>query len=150
MSSVNKLALLLIVCATLFQSESFTSTPAKVRTWSHGPLQAGRRHFLDAALSTTAGVFIASIPTAAMAEEEAVKIEDDLAMPSEEEQKKAEADAAAAQAERLRRKAELQKAKSTPPGLKNSLAKEREKQQGLKMSKEERRDAMCEELGRGC
>jgi hypothetical protein len=53
-------------------------------------------------------------------------------------------------AERLRRKAELQKQKSAPAGFKDSLAKEREKQKGLQMSKEERRNALCEELGRGC
>ena len=57
---------------------------------------------------------------------------------------------AAAVAERLRRKAELQKEKSRPASFKDSLAKEKEKQKGLQMSKQERRDALCEELGRGC
>mmetsp|Transcript_26083 Transcript_26083/g.53649 ORF Transcript_26083/g.53649 Transcript_26083/m.53649 type:complete len:82 (+) Transcript_26083:304-549(+) len=61
--------------------------------------------------------------------------------------KKADADAAA---ERLRRKAELQKQKARPTNFADSLANEREKQKGLQMSKEERRNAMCEELGRGC
>ena len=52
--------------------------------------------------------------------------------------------------ERLRRKAELQKAKSQPATFKDSMAAERKKQEEFKKSKEERRIAMCEELGRGC
>jgi hypothetical protein len=53
-------------------------------------------------------------------------------------------------AERLRRKAELQQQKSRPASFTDSLAKEKEKQKGLKMSDQERRDEMCERLGRGC
>lgn len=53
-------------------------------------------------------------------------------------------------AERLRRKAELQKKGSRPASFSDSLAKEREKQKGMQMTKEERRDALCETLGRGC
>ncbi len=53
-------------------------------------------------------------------------------------------------AERLRRKAELQKAASKPMTIKESMEVEKKKQNSLQKSKEERRDAMCEELGRGC
>lgn len=52
--------------------------------------------------------------------------------------------------ERLRRKAELQKAKSQPATFKDSMKREQEKQGALKKSGEERRNALCEELGRGC
>ena len=52
--------------------------------------------------------------------------------------------------ERLRRKAELQKAKSQPKTFLESMEAEKKKQDGLKKSKEERRNALCEELGRGC
>jgi hypothetical protein len=55
-----------------------------------------------------------------------------------------------AMAERLRRKAELQQEKSRPARFTDSLAKEKEKQKGLKMSDKERRDELCERLGRGC
>ena len=53
-------------------------------------------------------------------------------------------------AERLRRKAELQKAASKPMNYKASFEAEQKKQDSLKKSKEERRNALCEELGRGC
>jgi hypothetical protein len=53
-------------------------------------------------------------------------------------------------ADRLRRKAELQKAASKPTNIKDSMDAEKRKQNDLKKSKEERRNAMCEELGRGC
>lgn len=54
-------------------------------------------------------------------------------------------------AERLRRKAELQKMTAAPKGFQDSLSKEKEKQKGMKsLSQEDRRNAMCEELGRGC
>lgn len=53
--------------------------------------------------------------------------------------------------ERLRRKAELQQAQSKPGATyKDSMAAERKKQESLKKTKEERRTALCEELGRGC
>jgi len=51
--------------------------------------------------------------------------------------------------ERIRRKLELQK-KATTSTFKDSLAREKEKQAELKKSKDERRAALCEELGRGC
>jgi hypothetical protein len=52
--------------------------------------------------------------------------------------------------ERLRRKAELQKAKSQPATYQDSVKMEKAKQEGMKKSQQERRTAMCEELGRGC
>ena len=56
----------------------------------------------------------------------------------------------AAMEERLRKKAELQKKASKPVGYQQSIRSEIEKQNSLKKSKEERRIALCEELGRGC
>ena len=53
-------------------------------------------------------------------------------------------------AARLKKKAELQKKASRPMNFKDSMAREAEMQQSLKKSKEEKRNAMCEELGRGC
>ena len=52
--------------------------------------------------------------------------------------------------ERLRRKKEMQKAAAKPTTLKDSFSKEQSKQKELQKSKEERRAALCEELGRGC
>ena len=57
------------------------------------------------------------------------------------------ADALAA---RLKKKAELQQEKARPATFQDSFAKEKVKQKNLQMSKEERRNAMCEDLGRGC
>ena len=54
-------------------------------------------------------------------------------------------------AERLRRKAELQKQNSRPATFQDSLAKEMQRKKDLKsMTKEERRNELCETLGRGC
>jgi len=54
-------------------------------------------------------------------------------------------------AERLRRKAELQKKASSPKTFQDSLKNEMARKAELKsQTKEERRNAMCEELGRGC
>lgn len=54
-------------------------------------------------------------------------------------------------AAKLKRKAELQKKASSPRNYGDSLKGELEKQGGMKQqTKEQRRDAMCEELGRGC
>lgn len=145
LSASSSSAFVLLVCAAVLHVEAFTTnSPTTPRATV--VLAAGRRDFLNAAMSATAGLVVASMPTIALAEE-AASAADDLAMPSEEEQKKIDADAAA---ERLRRKAELQKQKSAPVNFKDSLTKEREKQKGLQMSKEERRNALCEELGRGC
>lgn len=70
---------------------------------------------------------------------------DELSMPAVAEQSEEEK-----MAERLRRKAELQKKASRPASFTDSLAAEKKKKDELKKSKEERRNAMCEELGRGC
>ena len=57
----------------------------------------------------------------------------------------------AAMAERLRRKAELQKKASQPASFLDSLKTEKAKQEEFsKATKEDRRNALCEELGRGC
>jgi hypothetical protein len=73
---------------------------------------------------------------------------DDLAMPTEKEQAAMDE---AAMKDRLRRKAELQKQAAAPKGLAESMKAEKEKQGEIKkLSKEERRNALCEELGRGC
>lgn len=54
-------------------------------------------------------------------------------------------------AERLRRKAELQRKAAAPKNLGESMQSERSKQKAMnQQTKEERRNAMCEELGRGC
>jgi hypothetical protein len=54
-------------------------------------------------------------------------------------------------AARIRRKLELQKEKSAPKTFTESFESERNKQKELKsQTKEERRNALCEELGRGC
>lgn len=53
-------------------------------------------------------------------------------------------------AERLRKKAELQKKASRPMSFSESFKTEQEKQKGMQKSKAELRNAMCEELGRGC
>ena len=55
-----------------------------------------------------------------------------------------------AMAERLRVKAELKKKATKPMGYAESVEAEKSKQKSLQKSKEERRIAMCEELGRGC
>ncbi len=52
--------------------------------------------------------------------------------------------------ERIRKKLELQKKASKPTTFTESLQKEKEKKAELVKSKEERRNALCEELGRGC
>ena len=53
-------------------------------------------------------------------------------------------------AERLRKKAELQKASAKPATFRESMEAEKKKQKELQKSKEDRRNALCEELGRGC
>ena len=56
----------------------------------------------------------------------------------------------AAMQETLRKKAELQAQARKPMGYAESMEAERRKQKSLEKSKEERRQALCEELGRGC
>ena len=52
--------------------------------------------------------------------------------------------------ERIRKKMELQKKSAKPTTFAESLEKEKAKKAELSKSKEERRNALCEELGRGC
>lgn len=53
--------------------------------------------------------------------------------------------------DRLRRKAELKAKAASPKTYQESLKMEMErKKQDQKVTKEERRNALCEELGRGC
>jgi hypothetical protein len=61
--------------------------------------------------------------------------------------KKHQADA---QAERLRIKAELQKKNAKPMSFTENLKQEKDKQKALQKSNDQRRNALCEELGRGC
>ena len=57
----------------------------------------------------------------------------------------------AAMAAKLAKKAELQKAAARPASFGDSLKKEQERRDKVKsQTKEERRNALCEELGRGC
>ena len=52
---------------------------------------------------------------------------------------------------KLKRKMELQKKASRPQAFGDNFKGEQEKQKEFKgQTKEERRNAMCEELGRGC
>lgn len=53
-------------------------------------------------------------------------------------------------AERLRKKAELKKKMARPNSYLDSLKVEQSKKKDLQKSQEERRNALCEELGRGC
>ena len=53
--------------------------------------------------------------------------------------------------ERIRKKLELQKKAAKPTTFTESLQKEKEKKSELtQKTKEDRRNALCEELGRGC
>uniref|UniRef100_A0A7S2R383 Uncharacterized protein n=1 Tax=Eucampia antarctica TaxID=49252 RepID=A0A7S2R383_9STRA len=107
-------------------------------------LFAERRAFLNTAVVSLIGSGFATIGGPVWADDDVV---DDLAMPAQEEQKALDE---AAIAERLRRKAELQKKAAKPVNFKESLKAEKEKQNELKMTQTEKRNAMCEELGRGC
>jgi len=73
--------------------------------------------------------------------------DEDLSMPSPEEQKAAEEAELAA---RLKRKAELQKKKGSKSDFGTSFKAEQDKKKDLKMTNAERRNALCEDLGRGC
>jgi len=84
-----------------------------------------------------------SLTSVANAEEDV----DDLAMPSQEEQKTNDD---AEMAARIARKRELQKKATRATGFADSTKQEFQKQKDMKKSREERRNALCEELGRGC
>mmetsp|Transcript_15740 Transcript_15740/g.19190 ORF Transcript_15740/g.19190 Transcript_15740/m.19190 type:complete len:142 (+) Transcript_15740:265-690(+) len=101
---------------------------------------SSRRVFLENSI-ISASIMGFSLPSIA---EDAI---DDLSMPSDEE---VEAQAKADMEDRIRRKRELQKKASRPATFGDSLVKEKEKKAELKKSQDERRIALCEELGRGC
>eukprot|EP00586_Coscinodiscus_wailesii_P006291 CAMPEP_0172482730 /NCGR_PEP_ID=MMETSP1066-20121228/9315_1 /TAXON_ID=671091 /ORGANISM="Coscinodiscus wailesii, Strain CCMP2513" /LENGTH=215 /DNA_ID=CAMNT_0013246095 /DNA_START=123 /DNA_END=772 /DNA_ORIENTATION=- len=137
-------ALISLVFLLFHGSNGFTSvtfTPrssVQLGAVSDDGVVVDRKVFINAALVTTLGTVIAPWARA----DEAV---DDLSMPSEGEQKKAEEDA---MKKKLEVKAELQKkASSKSAGFGDNLRQEREKQASLKMSKEERRIQLCEQLG---
>lgn len=88
-----------------------------------------------------------SLPHSAWAEE--ANVGDDLSMPDAPPPLTPEQEAAF-QEERLAKKAALQKKSARPLDYKESIEGEKEKQKELKKSGVERRNAMCEELGRGC
>mmetsp|Transcript_3072 Transcript_3072/g.4657 ORF Transcript_3072/g.4657 Transcript_3072/m.4657 type:complete len:130 (+) Transcript_3072:130-519(+) len=114
---------------------SFTATTGPKQITA---LSAGRRAFLDVSLTAGAATLVGiSQPTFA-------ESTDDLSMPSEEEQQKLDME------ERLRQKAELKKKVAKPTTYQGSFQSEMEKQKSLQKTKEEKRNAMCEELGRGC
>ena len=115
---------------------------------SNNQFSSRRSFFKSAALPLLTASVAMATPALVLADD-ADTFEDNLAMPSlsEEELKKQQE---AELAERLRLKRELQKKKSRPMDFKESMKREKEMQGSLKMSKEETRDAMCEELGRGC
>jgi len=52
--------------------------------------------------------------------------------------------------DRIRKKREMQKKATRPGTFQESFVKEQDKQKDLKKTKEQIREAMCEELGRGC
>ena len=90
LAPTNTFAIVLLICAAVLHAEAFSASTTTTRT--SFALQAsnnGRRGFLDAAMSTTAGLVMASIPAMAGAEETA-SATDDLAMPSEEDTTKAD------------------------------------------------------------
>eukprot|EP00567_Pseudictyota_dubia_P007500 CAMPEP_0197439816 /NCGR_PEP_ID=MMETSP1175-20131217/6476_1 /TAXON_ID=1003142 /ORGANISM="Triceratium dubium, Strain CCMP147" /LENGTH=147 /DNA_ID=CAMNT_0042969801 /DNA_START=55 /DNA_END=498 /DNA_ORIENTATION=- len=127
-------------------SYAFITSPNSCKAPSSTALNSApsdRREFVGVAASALA--FVTANAPAAWADEQGAV--DDLAMPTPEEQKAKED---AEMAERLKRKAELQKKMARPASYKSSFQAEMDKQQGMKKSKEERRNALCEELGRGC
>eukprot|EP00588_Corethron_pennatum_P014016 CAMPEP_0194279668 /NCGR_PEP_ID=MMETSP0169-20130528/14059_1 /TAXON_ID=218684 /ORGANISM="Corethron pennatum, Strain L29A3" /LENGTH=87 /DNA_ID=CAMNT_0039024119 /DNA_START=283 /DNA_END=546 /DNA_ORIENTATION=- len=87
-----------------------------------------------------------------MANADLVDMEIPADMPIQDEAEKAAAEQAAkdAMAERIRKKMELQKKKTASLDYGESRKNEAEKQEGMKKSAKEKREAMCEELGRGC
>mmetsp|Transcript_10955 Transcript_10955/g.20462 ORF Transcript_10955/g.20462 Transcript_10955/m.20462 type:complete len:145 (+) Transcript_10955:715-1149(+) len=123
----------------LQKSEFSSSSQLHQHSVQHEASSSSRRTFFSTAAILSTLMTSRPLPSAA-------EDLDDLAMPTEEEQKNRDA---AEMEERIRRKLELQK-KATTSTFKDSLAREKEKQAELKKSKDERRAALCEELGRGC
>jgi hypothetical protein len=103
---------------------------------------SSRAEFIRNVATASIASVMVSVPKIAGADDAG-----DLSMPTPEEQKAQEE---AAMQERLRKKAELQKQARKPMGYADSMEAEKRKQQSLQKTKEERRIALCEELGRGC
>mmetsp|Transcript_24270 Transcript_24270/g.35997 ORF Transcript_24270/g.35997 Transcript_24270/m.35997 type:complete len:143 (+) Transcript_24270:90-518(+) len=137
---------LVLVTALVASSEAFvlpsSSSTSIPTTQLCAQTSSSRAEFLRDVAATSIASVIVSLPGMATADDT-----DDLAMPTADEQKAL--DEAALQ-EKLRRKAELQKQARRPIGYADSMEAEKRKQQSLKKSKEEKRIALCEELGRGC
>mmetsp|Transcript_49263 Transcript_49263/g.96371 ORF Transcript_49263/g.96371 Transcript_49263/m.96371 type:complete len:155 (+) Transcript_49263:72-536(+) len=107
-----------------------------------------RRAFLNAA-----AIGIGSCGWVNMANAELVDMDMPADMPIPDEAEKAAAEQAAkdAMAERIRKKMELQKKKTASLDYGESRKNELEKQGEMsKLTKAQKREAMCEELGRGC
>eukprot|EP00542_Grammatophora_oceanica_P004678 CAMPEP_0194066064 /NCGR_PEP_ID=MMETSP0009_2-20130614/85813_1 /TAXON_ID=210454 /ORGANISM="Grammatophora oceanica, Strain CCMP 410" /LENGTH=201 /DNA_ID=CAMNT_0038718979 /DNA_START=343 /DNA_END=948 /DNA_ORIENTATION=- len=136
--------LLLVQSVSGFKSPAIKSS---TRTPTTSTLFAGldRRSFLKQGTSTAAALLVSTIvPVTAWADGEL----DDLSMPSPEEAEKA---AKNAMEERLKRKAELQKAQGRGVTFGESLKGEMEKKKSMDSKTSlEKRNALCEELGRGC
>mmetsp|Transcript_1090 Transcript_1090/g.1699 ORF Transcript_1090/g.1699 Transcript_1090/m.1699 type:complete len:141 (-) Transcript_1090:3228-3650(-) len=135
---------LFLVSALFASSEAFVLPSASSITTTQLSAQtsSSRAEFLRDVAATSIASVIVSLPGVATADDA-----EDLAMPTAEEQK---AQDEAALQEKLRRKAELQKQARRPMGYSDSMEAEKRKQQSLKKTKEEKRNALCEELGRGC
>eukprot|EP00585_Thalassiosira_rotula_P025484 CAMPEP_0196239938 /NCGR_PEP_ID=MMETSP0913-20130531/13022_1 /TAXON_ID=49265 /ORGANISM="Thalassiosira rotula, Strain GSO102" /LENGTH=150 /DNA_ID=CAMNT_0041522033 /DNA_START=59 /DNA_END=511 /DNA_ORIENTATION=+ len=123
-------------CATT--GRDLVALSAHSRGDASSPLD--RSDFLKTSFASIAA--IAFSPSVALADDSV----DDLSMPSAEEQKASED----AMKERLRIKAELKKKAAKPMGYKESMAQEMNKQKSLQKTKDQKREALCEELGRGC
>lgn len=120
------------------QAEAFAVTTTNAPSSTTALHAESRRAFMSAAALFTAGAVL-SAPAFA---------DDDLSMPTEQEQAKV---SEAEMAERLRKKAALQKKMVAPKNLGESFSKEMTNQKEQKgLTQQERRDKMCEELGRGC
>lgn len=152
--------IILFVSALIVQVSSF-SIPNAVGTPKNiaEPLKAigspdeesGRRAFLVASIAAVTSSTI--MPSISLANADGFGTDDmveELEAPSAEELEKQRQAHNAEVNERLRRKAELQKKAAKPMNFGESMKVEKAKQDGLKMSKEDRRNALCEELGRGC
>ncbi|GKY90935.1 hypothetical protein MPSEU_000066300 [Mayamaea pseudoterrestris] len=138
--SLIKLLLLVLLAGSVAPFSPLALSSRTCDSHSSTALQASsRRQLLTTAASA---IVLGSLPLVALANV------DELAMPTADEQASADA---AAMAERIRRKRELQKKASSPVKFTDKFSKEQEKQKELKsQTQEERRNALCEELGRGC
>lgn len=132
----------LVLCVLAVPMTSDNNNMWCTEAWSTPTATTRRAFFREGVAGAVVGITPLVLSNPAIAEV------DDLAMPTADEQKAAEE---AAMQERLRRKAELQKKGARPTGFAESFKAERGKQSEMSaQSKEERRQAMCESLGRGC